>query len=217
MDWNTVLLKFLEPSEMVQQTSHGLLSKVSPGLDQKILSDSQIYSKAHSWGDIIFTILWLAFVFFIVYSLIASCFRRNNGTTGSSQGRSGPRPGGGGGGGGGWFPGDHRRGDDWANPPPPYSKTPPNQGGSEGWRPGFWTGAAAGGLASHFWNNRQQAEPRPYWNQWNQVPPTGGPGPMFGGFGARRPARFDNDDRGEGSSNLGNMRRSTGIGGSNVR
>ncbi len=169
----------------------------------------KFYSKAYSWGDIIFTVVWLAFVLLIAYNLIASCFRRSNG-----GGRGGSRPRSGGGGGGGWFPGGHRPGDDWSNPPPPYSKDPPNQ---EGWRPGFWTGAAVGGLANQFWNSRRQAEPRPYWNQWNQVPVAGGSGPMFGGFGARRPARFDDDDRGEGPSNLGSMRRSTGVGGSNVR
>ncbi|KXN84736.1 hypothetical protein AN958_12163 [Leucoagaricus sp. SymC.cos] len=169
--------------------------------------------------DVIFTVVWVAFLLFFAYNLLKSCFRRSNGSSVRGHGGAGPRPGGGGGGGGGWFPGDHRR-DDWSNPPPPYTKNPSNNGANEGWRPGFWTGAALGGLATQFWNNRRQAEPGVYWNQWNQVPIQSGPGSqsMFGsGFSSRRPTHFDDDDRGEGSSNLGSMRRSTGIGGSNVR
>ncbi|KAG5221379.1 DUF1183-domain-containing protein [Salix suchowensis] len=44
-----------------------------------------------------------------------------------------------------WFPGGH---DDHAGPTdlPPYSKDPQPSG--PGWRPGFWTGAALGGLGT---------------------------------------------------------------------
>lgn len=41
--------------------------------------------------------------------------------------------------------------------------------------------------------------------------------PMAGYYPSQRRAFFDSDDRGEGSSSLGSMRRSTGLGGSNVR
>ena len=92
--------------------------------------------------------------------------------------------------------------------PPPY----PKPEGNQGWRPGFWTGAALGGFANHL-INRQRPEPRvaPVAYDWERVP-----GASF--FGGRRTppvARYD--DRGEGPSNLGAMRRSTGLGGSTVR
>ncbi|XP_006459447.1 hypothetical protein AGABI2DRAFT_201707, partial [Agaricus bisporus var. bisporus H97] len=126
------------------------------------------FLESYGLGDIIFTVAWVAFLVFILYNLVKSCLSRNNSSNVRRQRGSSSRPGGGGGGGGGggWFP----RRDDWSNPPPPYTKYPSNNGASEGWRPGFWSGAALGGLANHFWNNRRQAEPREYWNQWNQIP-----------------------------------------------
>ncbi|KAF5359264.1 hypothetical protein D9756_003453 [Leucocoprinus leucothites] len=207
--------------------------KGSCGLEYKLVevpgalrnggTDSPLsFFKGYNWGDIIFTFVWVAFLLFFAYNILKSCFCRNNGNSSRGRTGSGPRPGGGGGGGGGggWFPGNHRR-EDWSNPPPPYTKDPPNNGADGGWRPGFWTGAALGGAATQFWNNRRQAEPRAYWNQWSQVPLQSAPSPgpsMFGsGFSTRRPTRFDDDDRGEGPSNLGSMRTSSGIGRSNVR
>ncbi|KAL9714054.1 hypothetical protein Ac2012v2_002361 [Leucoagaricus gongylophorus] len=163
--------------------------------------------KGHNWGDVIFNCVWVVILLFIAYNILKSCFRRGSGSRAHGSG-SGSRPGGGGGG-GGWFPGDYRRSD----PPPPYAKNP-SDSGADGWRrPGFWTGAALGGLATQYWNNRRQNEPRVYWNQWDQVP-LHNQGPSM--FRSRRPARFDDNDQGEGSS-LGQMRSSTGIGGSNVR
>jgi cbb3-type cytochrome oxidase subunit 3 len=81
-----------------------------------------------------------------------------------------PRRPGGYGGGGGWGPG----GPD--DPPPPYSAFPPRKrtsyqarpaagyanepgyfpGLGQGWRPGFWTGAAGGGLAGYMAGRREQ-------------------------------------------------------------
>lgn len=141
---------------------------------------------------------------FIAYNILKSCFRRNNWGFARRSG-SGSRPGGGGGG-GGWFPGDYRRPD----PPPPYAKNPSDNGVGSGWTPGFWSGAALGGLATHYWNYRRRNEPAAYWNQWNQIPPQN-PGPsMF--RSSRQPAQFNDNDH-----DLGQMRPSTGIGGSNVR
>jgi hypothetical protein len=101
--------------------------------------------------------------------------------------------------------------DNGGDPPPPYSKQ--TSGGGQGWRPGFWTGAAVGGLANHFFT-RQQARPAPapvVYDWEDRIP---GVSFLRGG---RAPVATNYEDRGEGSSNLGAMRRSTGLGGSNVR
>ncbi|KAF8806995.1 DUF1183-domain-containing protein [Phlegmacium glaucopus] len=110
-----------------------------------------------------------------------------------------------------WFPGGHQ--DNQSGPPPPYSKNPQNVPGWQNWRPGFWTGAALGGLANHLWNRPRTVAPaRQSVYDWERVQPRAS---FFGGgSGYRQPA---NNDRGEGPSNLGPMRRSTGLGGSNVR
>lgn len=142
---------------------------------------------------------------FITYNILKSCFRRNNWGFARRSG-SGSRPGGGGGG-GRWFPGDYRRPD----PPPPYAK---DNGADGGWMPGFWSGAALGGLATQYWNNQRRNETTAYWNQWNQIP-LQNPGPsMFSS--SRQPAQFNDNVHGIGSD-LGPMRSSTGIGGSDVR
>jgi hypothetical protein len=122
----------------------------------------------------------------------------------------------------GWFPGDHF--DNSQAPPPPYSKQPPNA--SAGGFPGFWTGAALGGLGTYLFNrNSRQASPprevppaRRFWD-WERMSTGTGTGRAEPPFtSARRPSsRFDDNNRGEGSSNLGSMRSSTGYGGSSVR
>jgi len=154
-------------------------------------------------ASIIFYAIWLAFLALIVYSLFRSCFG-GSGTTGGATPGARPRPGGS----GGWFPGgfdDHSSG-----PPPPYSKTATGPADSA-WRPGFWTGAALGGLGAHLWNRQAPSSNRYDWERDGNRQ-YGSPG--FTG-GRRAPASYD--DRGEGSSNLGAMRRSTGFGTSNVR
>ena len=157
-------------------------------------------SKGYNWGDVIFYCVWVGFLLFIAYNILKPCFRRNNWGF-ARRSRSGSRPGGGGGG-GGWFPGDYRR------PDPPYVKNPSDNGVGGGWMPGFWSGAALGGLVTQYWNNQRRNEPAAYWNQWNQIP-LQNPGPsMF--RSSRQPAQFNDND-------LGQMRSSTGIGGSNVR
>jgi hypothetical protein len=157
----------------------------------------------------VFWILWLAFIAFVLYNVFLSCYGNRNSRAPRPSSNT-PRPSGG----SGWFPGDHRN-NDYGPPPPPYSKNPENTPGWQNWRPGFWTGAAVGGLANHLWNRpRTEAPVRPTAYDWERFQPRSS---FFGrGSGYRQPTPFDND-RGEGSSNLGPMRRSTGVGGSSVR
>lgn len=161
---------------------------------------------AYDWSTIIFSVIWLLFLFFISYNFFLSCFRRDANSRAPRPPPTGPRPSSS----GGWFPGGM---DDSQGPPPPYSKNPSEATG-QGWRPGFWTGAALGGIANHLFANRRQAAaaPRPATWDWEREQPRAS---IFGGRRAATPAR--SDDRGEGSSNLGAMRRSTGLGGSSVR
>ncbi|KAF8968177.1 DUF1183-domain-containing protein [Flammula alnicola] len=173
-------------------------------------TDSPLFnSKSYDWSSIIFSILWVGLLIFILYSFFQSCYRNN--TTPRAPRPPGYNPGSRRG--SGWFPGDYR--DDSSGAPPPYSKT--QQGpatGWQNWQPGFWSGAALGGLANYLWNRprTQHVPATPYdWERTRQPLPRA---PLFGGGVRRRPSE---DDRGEGSSNLGPMRRSTGLGGSNVR
>lgn len=126
------------------------------------------------------------------------------------------RPGNSGPGTGGFFPGGFNNDDPTAPPPPYSSKAAPTPNEQPGWRPGFWTGLGLGGLGAHLLNNRQNQNSRAYdWEREraHRPPPTTG-----GLFGQRSTARdYSQEDRGEGSSNLGAMRRSTGLGGSSVR
>jgi hypothetical protein len=152
--------------------------------------------------------IWVAFLLFILYAIVKSCWNPrppNNQTPRDSN--PGPTPG------GGWFPGGPR--DPYDHPPPPYSKDP----SSEARRPGFWSGAALGGLAAHLLENRGQRQTREdtgrsslYWD-WEQPYQRRR---LFGMNSARAHSRSE-DDRGEGPSNLGSMRRGIGLGGTNVR
>ncbi|KDR76293.1 hypothetical protein GALMADRAFT_68043 [Galerina marginata CBS 339.88] len=191
-----------------------------PGSLRDGKTDSPLFNpSSYDWTSILFSTLWFAFLAVILYSFFVSCFRNNNNTTPrappGSNTNSRPNTGSG----GGWFPGGYQ--DRPTDPPPPYSKSTNYQSQSGGgWQPGFWTGAAAGGLANHLWN-RPRAEPvRGTSYDWERTRAQAQPEPRGsfwgGGSGFRRPSSHS-DDRGEGSSNLGSMRRSTGLGGSNVR
>ncbi|KAJ4477206.1 DUF1183-domain-containing protein [Lentinula aciculospora] len=185
----------------------------------EIPRDLRNHSEPHhtSWrqsmdiGTMIFTVAWVAVLLYIFYSFLKSCLRTRE-TPSPDTSRS-SRPGGtpGPGGGHGRFPGYY--GEDLGrDAPPPYSKTQNN----ESWRPGFWTGAIAGGLADRYLlrNNEPGDRQRRQWD-WEQ---SRRPTSFFGGGGARRTWSSSNsEDRGEGPSNLGNVRRSTGFGGSSVR
>jgi hypothetical protein len=148
---------------------------------------------------------------FILYKLLQSCRTPQHQNTDPRPRRPGtdrPSPPGG-------FPGN--TGDQDSPPPPymPYEKptSDPSRQSSSG--PGFWTGAALAGVGTYLltrgdrdrerraydWE-RERAGARPEWRRGNS-------------YNSR--LRWDNDDRGEGPSNLGSMRTSTGFGGSNVR
>ncbi|KAL6708211.1 hypothetical protein ACN47E_003395 [Coniothyrium glycines] len=90
------------------------------------------------WLIFIGVALWIAYNAFVV---------RGRGAAGGAT--NGNRPGWGGGGGGGW--GGQPPHDDTNDPPPPYYPSNPNKqqgyGSNEGWRPGFWSGAAGGAAA----------------------------------------------------------------------
>ncbi len=188
----------------------------------------------------LFILLWIFVLGLILYSAFKSCFASRSRTNSNSRPtpRPVPRTPGSswfsGGGGGGPRPDHH-------DAPPPYTKYPSSSltGAADagGWRPGFWSGATLGYLGSQFMNRQnqqqqQQQQGQPFvrpqvvydWeapgrSSWSarRAPQTssswfGGPG-----SGASRRPMFGDDDRGEGSSNLGGMRRSTGLGGTNVR
>ncbi|KAF8071916.1 hypothetical protein FPV67DRAFT_1483150 [Lyophyllum atratum] len=172
--------------------------------------------QSYDLSAIIFSVIWVAFLVFILYNFFLSCFRRNSAARATQAPRppAGPRPGTP----GGWFPGGMDDNQENQPPPPPYSKNA-NTGepARQGWRPGFWTGAAIGGALNHLYNRNQaqpQPQPQPRRSVWDWERPQSRPS-IFGGRPAARTS--GSDDRGEGSSNLGSMRRSTGLGGSNVR
>lgn len=157
-------------------------------------------------SGMVFMVVWLIVLALLAYSFISSCLRRHYPSTGNTRRVNPPSyPHGGSGGGGGSFPFSP------SSPPPPYSKDPPSSSNDGQWRPGFWTGAALGALAQHLWNDRQ-SPPRAY--DWERER-TG----SFYPTARRRPVpNFSSyDDRGEGPSNLGAMRTSTGYGGSRSR
>lgn len=157
-------------------------------------------------SGIFFAIVWIIVLAVILYSFVKPFLRRNASATGNTWSNSPPSyPGGGAGGSGSrGFPGSHYR-----SPPPPYTKNPSSATPSDAtqWQPGFWTGAALGVLGNHLLN-RSQSRPVEYydWERERRFSPR-----------TRPPSSFDSQDRGEGSSNLGVMRTSTGYGGSSSR
>ncbi|CAK5269341.1 unnamed protein product [Mycena citricolor] len=162
-------------------------------------------------ASILFYLLWIGVCAMIAFALFRSCFGDRNDHAGAGRGERpggpGPRPGAGR---PAFFPGgmDH----DTDDAPPPYSKMGQGMANQDGWRPGFWTGAALGGLGAHLLNNRQGGQRTYDWERERYRHQSGS-----GGWFARDPPSRRPDDRGEGSSNLGAMRQSTGFGGSNVR
>lgn len=162
-------------------------------------------SSQSSIGSTFFFVAFFAVVGYIVYSFFRSL--------GISTPRAGaqPRTGGGWGNFGGWGPGGGGGGGH-DNPPPPYQPYPkPSDGGSSGWRPGFWTGLGMGGLAAQAARSMFDSSPR----QQQQA-----------NWGAPRRRTFlDDDDDGPvfrqraGPSRAGpsETRRSMGFGGTRNR
>lgn len=151
-------------------------------------------------GELIFWGFFIAVSLFIFGPLIASLFgwRRNQRPRGPQRGWGGFW-GGGGGGGGGYPPG----------PPPPYSSCSDDNsfsfGGqprSQGWTPGFWTGALGGAAAGYQMGRRagnggSSSQRRPSPSSWSQFdngegssrsrsPPTFSSTTASTGFGSTR-------------------------------
>jgi len=160
----------------------------------------------------VFMFVWLVVLALLAYTFIDSCRRRFRPTGNTRRVNPPSYPGGGGSsgrGGRGSFPFTP------SSPPPPYSKDPPASGDGA-WRPGFWSGAALGAFANHLWNRNSgggqslQSPLRAY--DWETE--------RTGPFQTRRrtmPGFSSYEDRGEGPSNLGAMRTSSGYGGSRSR
>ncbi|KZT42257.1 DUF1183-domain-containing protein [Sistotremastrum suecicum HHB10207 ss-3] len=180
----------------------------------KSLRDDVVSSPWLTWDTMLnlaFNFIWLAVLVIFAYSFFGSCCsaRRNRRVTGP-DGNSGPV------GPGGTRPGP----DDHPRPYTPYSfKTYSDSL----FNPGFWTGLGMGVLGAFaLGRNRDDTGPRVQRSMWDWERPATGTG-WFGGrpagttFARRPRPSSSNEDRGEGSSRLGSMRSSTGIGRSSVR
>lgn len=121
-----------------------------------------------TFDSIVATLFFFAFFIVLAY-IVYSFFKAVGGY--SSRGTNPAR---GWGGWGGFGPGGGGGGD---APPPYYPHQKPNDASSSAWRPGFWSGLAAGGLATHAANRLRQPAPASSW-----------------GAAERRRAFFDDDD-----------------------
>ncbi|KAF2430410.1 hypothetical protein EJ08DRAFT_679215 [Tothia fuscella] len=124
--------------------------------------NTQEHDASTNTDQFVATLFWFLFIgvlFWMVYKFV-----NNRGTNGAG-GVNRPV---GGGGGGGWGGGGGGGNDD---PPPPYdfqgyqkprsSYTRTPAAGEQGWRPGFWSGAAGGAAAGYMMGNRgNRQEPR---------------------------------------------------------
>ncbi|KAF2868314.1 hypothetical protein BDV95DRAFT_500657 [Massariosphaeria phaeospora] len=169
--------------------------------------DDEYGTDPQTGGEKIATALfWIAFIgvaLFIVYK-ISLGWAGGAGATGGA----GNRPGWGGGGGGGGWGADN---DD--DPPPPYDPYPSGQnpksgsGGTQGWRPGPWTGALGGAAAAYaagrMGNRNNQTGSSSRWGN-------GGGSSWNNGEGSSRPS--------SGSSTFSsNRQESTGFGSTSRR
>ena len=163
--------------------------------------------------DNFLTVAFYAIFICVLYIILKPCLSSYFSLGSWTSRRPGPPPPSG----HGWMPFNSHPHD---NPPPPYSKYSTNSSPSDPVTrdgPGFWTGMALGGLGTYMLNNRtRRGQPSQYdWERERFVgnrPSYSTPQPS-----GVRPSRSSYEDQGEGSSNLGSIRRSTGYGGSNVR
>jgi hypothetical protein len=144
------------------------------GSKSKTPQAGEIEEDGWTWGSALFMVIFIGIAAWIIASACA----------GANGARRQPhRPGGGyggwGGGGGG--------GGGWDDPPPPYPGKWYSSNAQEGWRPGFWTGAATGAAAGYVAGNRGQ----------RQEPPA-----------QRNRGRFGGGDNGSGSWGAGPSRSS---------
>ncbi|CAZ82692.1 unnamed protein product [Tuber melanosporum] len=157
-----------------------------------------VFKRLPSKGIEAETFLFWTFFFGIVGWILYSVYKNRNNSI--PRAREPRRPGGG----GGWFGGGG------GDPPPPYDPRPPPKpafpsSSSQQWRPGFWSGLAAGAAGSYLMGNRERAnqtQTAPQWFQSSGGPSGGYGGPSWGGGGG-----------GGESSSAGAMRHSsTGYG-----
>ncbi|KAF4621533.1 hypothetical protein G7Y89_g14538 [Cudoniella acicularis] len=104
-----------------------------------------------TFAGAVFTFVFLGFVGLIIYAIWRAIQEEGRRPPGARPGGYGGGGWGGGGGGGGGYPYD---------PPPPYPGKRYNQS-SEGWRPGFWSGALGGAAAGYAAGSRRQRQPEP--------------------------------------------------------
>ncbi|EKM57889.1 uncharacterized protein PHACADRAFT_171110 [Phanerochaete carnosa HHB-10118-sp] len=168
---------------------------------------------------LLFTLVWIAVFAYILWQIIKSCFRRQPDTAARPPGTGPQRPTHG----SGWFSGSQPN-DNRNDPPPPYTKHPQSsaQGPAVGdWRPGFWTGAALAGTGGYLLASAGRRDPPTAtaydWERAHMPRASPMAMPDYTGYTMSRRSFFNSDGRGEGSSSLGSMRRSTGLGGSSVR
>ncbi|KAF9517000.1 hypothetical protein BS47DRAFT_1326933 [Hydnum rufescens UP504] len=189
---------------------------------------------------LIFSIVWLALLSYFLWSVLRSCIRAHREANPphsrrSQDGGTIPR-----GGGGGSYPGAFSSPHNDSPPPPPYTKhtTASDPSTTAGrWTPGFWTGLGLGGLAASLWNRNRadsaaEALARQRQYDWERARLGGAGGGLFGRggiFGSRwgtpplgrsqpsPPSQTRHETSGAGPSGLGQMRSSTGLGGSHVR
>nr|OQO32159.1 hypothetical protein B0A51_00528 [Rachicladosporium sp. CCFEE 5018] len=161
--------------------------------------------RGRDWGSGCFRLCFGGWIIgLIVYSVYT-----NNGNAGGNAGRRRP---GGGWGGGGWGAGDDN------DPPPPYEprspprskqswSSQPSSSNAQGWRPGFWSGAAAGAAGASYLGNRNRT-----------APAQAGPSNWFGNGGGRPAPSYRGGGGGSSSSPPSSSRyESTGFGGTSRR
>lgn len=149
--------------------------------------------------NLVFWALTLYLLATFLWKLLGPLFRRSSRQP-PTRGPSRPWPwpwGGGRGGGGGGGGGGGNNGP--RGPPPPYTPkpNPSSEGDGASWRPGFWSGAAAGWLANAFLGSGARARRgyeggattdaygRPLRGMFGQQPGFG-TGGLWGGFGGQR-------------------------------
>ncbi|KAJ5902542.1 hypothetical protein N7495_003070 [Penicillium taxi] len=102
--------------------------------ERRFGKSDNVWSSGHRAGKLIGNIIFFGIFFAVFILIISSCL----GFRGNDRPRDQRR--GWGWGGGGDYPG---------GPPPPYSSSDGRSFGSQGWRPGFWTGALGGTAAGY--------------------------------------------------------------------
>ncbi|TNY20102.1 hypothetical protein DMC30DRAFT_352855, partial [Rhodotorula diobovata] len=158
-----------------------------------------------------FNVVFAVLTAYVLLSFLLKLFRPAARRLFPGDGRSPGTGGGGGGPGGGHGPSSRPPPPPPSGPPPPYTPKPPtphNDGGAA-WRPGFWTGAAAGWAANALMGaarprERERVEPLDYAAAFGE-----GRNLWRGGGGGAAPRR--------GWGGGGGMRRSAGFGGTSVR